>query len=251
MYNPEKYWNIVASKIHKRDHKSVVAGDDEPFYRYKRKKFLELLMKIDFRDKIILEVGFGPGGNLLEILKHLPRELHGVDISETMVSIAKANLASNQATLTKIDGENLPYADTYFDISFTATVLQHVTNEKMLSNLVTEIARVTKGELYLFERIEKSEKGSELNLGRPVVYYKNIIEANGFALESVEYLNVHISFLFSGLIRKLFTSHKKQEGDPFPKLASLFQNMLLPITSFLDPLVKIDRELAMLRFRRT
>ncbi|MBC36107.1 MAG: hypothetical protein CL663_08720 [Bacteroidetes bacterium] len=67
-YHPEKYWSEVGSRIQEREQgKNVIAGDDEPFYRYKRVKFLKLLKEIDFDRKKVLEVGCGPGGNLLEM----------------------------------------------------------------------------------------------------------------------------------------------------------------------------------------
>ena len=31
------YWDKVAENIADREHESVIAGDDEPYYRYKRK----------------------------------------------------------------------------------------------------------------------------------------------------------------------------------------------------------------------
>ena len=42
-YNPETYWSEVAKRIKSRKGKNIIAGDDEPFYRYKRKKFLKML----------------------------------------------------------------------------------------------------------------------------------------------------------------------------------------------------------------
>ena len=44
-YHPEKYWSEVGERIESReDAHNVIAGDDEPFYRYKREKFLGLLI---------------------------------------------------------------------------------------------------------------------------------------------------------------------------------------------------------------
>ena len=65
-YNPETYWSRVGQEIEKRAGDNVIAGDNNPYYVYKRSKFLRrFLDTIDFQSKTILEVGFGPGGNLL------------------------------------------------------------------------------------------------------------------------------------------------------------------------------------------
>ena len=91
-YHPEPYWSDVARRIKARKGKNVIAGDDEPYYRYKRERFLSLLHEIDFKDKTVLEIGSGPGGNLKSLLSLSPRKLTGVDISPEMIELAKSNL---------------------------------------------------------------------------------------------------------------------------------------------------------------
>lgn len=75
-YHPEPYWSAVATRIKARSGKNVVAGDDEPYYRYKRDKFLKMLSSVDFKDKSVLEVGCGPGGNLEFIDQLMPKRLY-------------------------------------------------------------------------------------------------------------------------------------------------------------------------------
>jgi len=60
VYHPEPYWNTVAKRISYRDKFDLIEGEREPYYRYKRKKVIKLFDKIDFQDKIVLEVGSGP-----------------------------------------------------------------------------------------------------------------------------------------------------------------------------------------------
>ncbi len=71
--------------------KSLLAGDDNPYLRMKRKKFLgRFLDAKDFRSKIVLEVGCGPGGNLLRIAQRSsPKKLIGVDISLPISPLTK------------------------------------------------------------------------------------------------------------------------------------------------------------------
>ena len=121
---------------------NVLAGDDNSYYAYKRSKFLRrFLDTIDFQSKAIMEVGFGPGGNLRHIAtRHRPHLILGADISQTMYDIAQRNLRSfGNVKLAKIDGTHLPFDSRSVDLSFTVTVLQHVTNASMLMSLVKDI----------------------------------------------------------------------------------------------------------------
>ena len=69
-YHPELYWSDVAERIDSRDERNIIAGDDEPYYRYKRQRFLKLFNSVDFNDKNVLELGGGPGGNIDFILNN-------------------------------------------------------------------------------------------------------------------------------------------------------------------------------------
>lgn len=249
-YHPEKYWNNVAERISSRDEARLVAGDAGPFYQYKRKRFLELLRAISFSGKRVLELGPGPGGNLLEVLAGAPKELHGADISENMLLLASQALKGTGVQLQKITGGTLNYPDRYFDLSYTATVLQHNTDEKMLRPLVSELCRVTANEVYIFERIEKTVKGTALCLGRPVRYYENLFQAEGFYLQQSTFLNVQVSHVVCGVIRKLVNPSSRKEGEQETAAAVRLQGLVLPLTSLLDRLFPVKRELAMLAFRR-
>lgn len=250
MYKPENYWNEVAERISVRKDIRIIAGDDEPYYRYKRKKFLQLLNKIDFRNKTVLEIGSGPGGNLTEVLKNNPKELYGVDVSGEMVLLSKQLLKDTGTIITKIDGEHIPFSNSYFDVTFTSTVLQHNTDEKMLRAIIGEICRVTKKDIYIFERIEKTIKGSELCLGRPVKYYQDLFGQQNFSLQSKRFLNVSISYFVSGAIRKLLNQKNRREGEPISGISRLAQKITLPVTSLLDVVFKSRRDVAMLHFKR-
>jgi len=249
-YHPESYWNEVAKRISGRNDNKLLSGDDEPYYAYKRKKFLKLFDQIPFSNKIVLEIGSGPGGNLYEISKQSPKELYGTDVSGEMIKLSSRLLNNTNIKIEKIDGETLPFPSNYFDISFTSTVLQHNTDERMLKSIIKEICRVSGRDIYIFERIEKKITGNELNLGRPVSYYKEIFEQNSFKLIETEFLYIQISYLICGAIRKVFNSRKRKEGEPISRPAYYLQRIFLPITSILDPIFKEKRDLAMLHFKR-
>lgn len=249
-YHPEPYWSEVAKRIKGRKGKNVIAGDDEPYYRYKRKRFLDLFHEIDFSEKTILEIGSGPGGNLKELLSKSPTSLTGADISLDMVELAKSQLPPN-VNIIKIDGTSLPFDDRAFEIVFTATVLQHNTDETMLLQIMAEMCRVAKEKIVLFERIEDSIKGDELCYGRPVSYYVGICKKHGFDLESVKFINTRCSYYICGAIRKGMNPRSREEGEPISKISAFMQQVTLPVTRILDKIFKSRKDVARLKFRRS
>lgn len=248
-YHPEPYWSEVANRIKARAGKNIIAGDDEPFYRYKREKFLSMLNTVEFKGKKVLELGCGPGGNLQEVWKKSPSRLTGADISADMLELSREKLPK-EIELIKIDGTSLPFKDKEFDYVFTATVLQHNTNEEMLKKIMAELCRVSNEKIFLFERIEKTIKGDELCYGRPVSYYENICNLHGFKLVNKSFINIRISYYVSGVIRKVFSPKTRQEGEPLSKIAILLQNLTLPITKKLDNIFKSKKDIAKLEFGR-
>lgn len=245
----EHYWDQVALQISNRDELNIIAGDNEPYYHYKRKLFLKLLDKIDFEGKSILEIGSGPGGNLFHISGKNPGKLAGVDISAEMIALSGKLLKGKNIEIKKTDGHHLPFEDRSFQLVFTSTVLQHNTDEQLLKNLIKEITRVASKEIIIFERIEKNLQGHESNVGRPVSYYEELFKTNGFSLKSAEFLKIQASYFVCGAIRKIFNSKKRKEGEPVSRLSYFLESASLPITKLIDPLIPSHRDLGMLRFR--
>lgn len=249
-YHPENYWSEVGDRIESREEgNNVIAGDDEPYYRYKREQFLNLLRGVSFQNKSVLEIGCGPGGNLLEVLKLNPKKLSAVDISSQMVSLATKKVPSN-VTITKINGTQLPFDDSTFDIIFTATVLQHNTDESMLKALTQEICRVSSDRVYLFERIESEIKGDELCYGRPVPYYTEIMKNNGYELVSTSFINIRSSYYISGAIRKGLNPKNRKEGESLNGISNALQHLTLPLTSVLDKIFTSKKDIARLEYKK-
>jgi len=248
-YHPEPYWSDVAKRIDSRGKNNVIAGDDEPYYRYKKARFLEMLLSLDFSGKTVLEIGSGPGGNL-KMLKERSKatSISGADISQAMIDLAKSRVPGVE--ITKIDGTTLPFADNSFDYIFTATVLQHNTDETMLKQLVKEICRVSNEKVILFERIESTIKGDDLCYGRPVDYYRTMIEAEGFELVDTSFINIRVSFYVCGTIRKIFNPSSRKEGEPLSKFSWFLQSISLPLTKILDNIFRSKKDIAKLEFRR-
>ena len=249
-YHPEPYWSDVAKRIKARKGKNVIAGDDEPYYRYKRERFLSLLHEVDFSGKTVLEIGSGPGGNLKELLPRSPKSLTGVDISPDMVELAKSNLPP-EVNIIKVNGTSLPFEDRTFDIVFSATVLQHNTDEIMLKQLMAEMCRVSGDRVILFERIEDEVTGDELCYGRPVKYYEAICRQHGFELVSSKWINIRTSYYVSGAIRKGLNSKARVEGEALNGISLFLQNITLPVTKQLDKIFTSRKDIARLEFKRT
>ncbi|MCW3075278.1 MAG: pseudaminic acid biosynthesis-associated methylase [Flaviaesturariibacter sp.] len=249
-YHPEMYWDEVAQNIENRKEGNLIAGDDEPYYRYKRKQFLKVLDGLNFKNKTVLEIGSGPGGNLHYIHAKGCRKITGVDISGSMISLAKNFLAGKDIDLFKINGSKLPFDDGAFNIVFTSTVLQHITDENVLNSLIAEIGRVSNSEIYLFERIERSIKGHESNLGRPVSYYAALLYKHGFHLVQSKPLPIYASYYACGAIRKVFNSKPRKEGEPLSKLSIRLEQLALPVTAILDKFIPNNRDVTLLHFSK-
>ncbi len=258
-YDPEAYWSRVGQDIQKRG-ENFVAGDDNPFYRYKREKFLaRFLDTIDFENKTVLEVGFGPGGNLRHIAQHhKSRKLLGVDIAQTMHDLASRNLAPcrQPVELHKIDGRELPFPDKSVDLTFTVTVLQHNTIEDMFVRMVGEIGRVTSDEAVIMEDIGTSPKrGAEGSfVRRQVDVYRKVFAKSGFRLADVSFLNTRVSSFWHNLVflqlYKRLAGRRQTEGEPIGAVIRTLIGGPLPLMRILDILWVEKKHLAKMVFRR-
>jgi SAM-dependent methyltransferase len=264
-YDPETYWSRVGQAIESRTGESFVAGDDNAYYRYKRQKFVQkFLNTIDVQAANVLEVGFGPGGNLKHIATHSePAMLFGVDISQKMYDLATGNLGNfTNIRLDKIDGVHLPFDNKSIDKTFTVTVLQHITDEAMLKGLIGEMCRVTTNEITIMEDIGDSteQTGSGACINRKVEVYKQIFADHRFRLHQVQFLNTKISRLWYNFAWRAYrrlasrrhheASRRHHEGDRIGANGKLLIGLPIAITRFLDDVFVEDQNLAKMVFHR-
>lgn len=240
-YQPEAYWSRVAEEIKKRGPDNYVAGDDEPFYRYKRQKFLtRFLDRIDVQSKTVLELGCGPGGNLIELLKKRPARLIGADVSSGMLELSSRALKgrSTAIELHKIDGKNLPFPDRSVDIALTVTVLQHNADPAMFAGVVKELCRVTKQMLVLHEDTALCDVMSHDRsfVARPVAAYQTECQRHGFDLSRRQYLNTRCSYFWYRATRR-FARKDHREGEPVPRLLRMATAPLIWGAGLFDDLV--------------
>ena len=93
----------------------------------------------------ILDFGCGPGTLSVGLAKAVePGELHGVDLEESQIELARAAAAGGghaNATFQVGDVTDLPYEDDYFDVAHCHTVLTHVPDTQAT---LKEVRRVLK-----------------------------------------------------------------------------------------------------------
>ena len=258
-YNPEDYWSKVGQKIQDRG-EHYVAGDNNPYFDYKRQKFLDnFLNAIPFDDKTVMELGFGPGGNLKHIAKNFRcKKIYGADISQTMLGLATKNLEGHEdlVCLHKIDGRTLPFDTRSMDLSFSVTVLHHITDEAMFKSVVSEMCRVTNETIVLMEDIGNSAVigGSGDFVGRRVDVYQSALKQQGFELQNVEFLKTRASRAWHDLlffkIYKPFINKGHDEGAPTGGLLHKSIGLPLAITRHLDNHMPDNKSLAKMVFTR-
>jgi SAM-dependent methyltransferase len=92
-----------------------------------------------------LEIGCGPGRLMLPLSRHFG-EIHGVDVSDEMVALARERLAGiPNAHVHRTDGAGLSkFADESFDFIYSYAVFQHVPDREVILDSLREIRRVLK-----------------------------------------------------------------------------------------------------------
>lgn len=97
---------------------------------------------LDAREMTVLEIGCGIG-RLSEFLSPLVNKLYAVDISEEMISKAKARLSNlNNIQFIATDGKSFPIQDQSIDVVFSFIVFQHMPSIEVIKENLREISRV-------------------------------------------------------------------------------------------------------------
>ena len=237
-YNVRDYWTNVAENIARRPGDKLVAGLETPFYAYKREKFVAAFLgSIPAAGKDVLELGCGPGGNLIELAKLHPSRLVGCDISPSMIDLAsKATAGLDGIELVPTDGKTLPFGDQEFAITYTATVLQHNYDEQM-RQVAAEICRVTREAIYLFEDTATRRKKRYSVILRPVGEYASVFGRHGFEVVETQALRVFASERTAGVLRRVLSRRPPSVGEPVSGLTRELERAVLPVTRRLDQVV--------------
>lgn len=101
--------------------------------------------KANRRARRALEIGCGPG-RLMKPLSSRFGEIHGVDVSDEMVRIARERLAGiPHAHAHATNGSSLAlFADESFDLVYSYAVFQHIPSREVVLEYMAEIRRVLK-----------------------------------------------------------------------------------------------------------
>lgn len=92
-----------------------------------------------------LEIGCGPGRLMKPLSRHFG-EIHGVDVSDEMIRIARERLAAiPHAHVHSTNGASLDrFADASFDFVYSYAVFQHIPSRDVVLEYMREIRRVLK-----------------------------------------------------------------------------------------------------------
>lgn len=118
-------------------------GTDVDFFtRVKVDYLFDLLDKRFGKDSTpsLLDIGCGVG-NFHPLLSKRLRSVHGIDVSEASINIARTN--NPQVTYSVYEGEHLPFDDETFDVTLAVCVMHHVPVQHW-QNFANEMKRVTK-----------------------------------------------------------------------------------------------------------
>jgi SAM-dependent methyltransferase len=138
-----EYWN---HRIHDLEMTAQPVGSREFFdelddYRYDKLAYLPKIVDFDaYRGRRLLEIGCGIGTDLVRFARGGAGVI-GVDLSETAVKLARANLKQHAAGGSVVvgDGGRLPIADASVDVVYAHGVLQYSAHPRAI---VTESQRV-------------------------------------------------------------------------------------------------------------
>ncbi|MCX5713463.1 MAG: class I SAM-dependent methyltransferase [Candidatus Omnitrophica bacterium] len=139
-----KLWNKVPCGSNGKVEETLEYFQAVENYRYR--DYAPWLKKIldrgEYKDKRVLEVGYGQGTDLVQFAKN-HASCFGVDITERHCSLAKKNFALRglKASLTRANVLHLPFKDESFDVVYSNGVLHHI---KAIDSSISEIYRVLK-----------------------------------------------------------------------------------------------------------
>lgn len=92
-----------------------------------------------------LEIGCGPG-RLMRPLAPQFAEIHGVDVSDRMIELARRNLAEipNCHVLANSGADLSPFSSEFFDFVYSYAVFQHIPSRNVVIHYLREAVRVLK-----------------------------------------------------------------------------------------------------------
>jgi SAM-dependent methyltransferase len=140
------FWNSISQTWSLQNKNPVVGWYDfhNNFPHYKNVLFRDIH---DTQEKVVLEIGCGPGRNMILFRDKFAR-IDGVDIAPDTLEKARINLADAGVPIPNLwamDGKSLPMiGDESYNIVFMVISHQHITSRSVRLNLYAEANRVLK-----------------------------------------------------------------------------------------------------------
>lgn len=203
----------------------------------------------------ILDFGCG-AGRLTEYMANDFKKVVGVDISPTMISLAKKRLNKlKNVEFLEINGSELPLPDNSIDQVFAFLVFQHIKNRQMVEKLFTEVIRILKPR-GIFKVLLRSDKQRDMNRWWSGVEYdegqsKKLYEMAGFKLLKIEHRDRSAYWLWLTKDKKApIKSENWIKGKnktlrfyraKLPWKAQQF-NRIFPLHSYFGPMIKGKKE---------
>lgn len=150
MNDLERLRNVYAEREHRLVGRDIYSYFNMPYLfiiqqrQHAIFRFLRRYNFTEFEDYLILEMGCGMGGVLVELLQLEadPRKIFGVDILQDKLTVAHNRLP--ESPLINADGQNLPFRGSKFDLVLQFTAFSSVLDEQVKKNMASEMLRVLK-----------------------------------------------------------------------------------------------------------
>jgi SAM-dependent methyltransferase len=218
-----EYWNTYINDVEviKEPLGSHEFFDALEQYRYDKIDFLKSYVDFDrYAGKTVLEVGCGPGVDLLQFARAGAR-VHARDLTENAVALARANLAreGHEADIQQGNAEALDFEDDTFDVYYSNGVLHHtVDTERAVSEA---------------HRVLKPDGEAIVMLYNRYSWFNLAARASGTPIEHPEKDAPIIRRFSTRGCRKLFERfrHVDLHVDRFPKRTLKFDNLLAKLNN--------------------
>jgi len=120
--------------------KDFLQAEIDPAFAKRAEMIFEIIEK--YKPKIILDAGCGRGFYLYGIsLYKFVKEIHGIDISEKYLKIARSINKDKKVKIKKSSIYKIPYKNNFFDLIVCSEVLEHLEYDK---KAIKELYRVLK-----------------------------------------------------------------------------------------------------------
>lgn len=117
--------------------------DELEQYRYEKMPYLRrIVTSASLRDKRLLEIGCGPGVDLVQLAAAGAR-VTAIDLTPEAVSLARQHLAVRglTATVLEANAEQLPFEEGTFDVVYSHGVLHHTVDTQRALHEVRRVLR--------------------------------------------------------------------------------------------------------------